>query len=370
MGTSGVAIIGYGGFGHFLHRCWSQLGSVEVVAVAEAYRDLSIEGVTCVRNWRDLLKMDNVDIISIVTPPAVHVDIARECMKAGKHVLIEKPLATTLTDATKIIETSEKTGVVAAVDYMLRFNLLVEKLVELWRDGELGKLRRVVVENYAQDEELPKDHWFWDESVSGGILVEHSVHFLDIVEQLTDAEIVRVDGAARRRNDKQVDQVFANVVYDDGLVASHYHEFARPKNFERTTMRLVFDLAEFDLEGWIPLGGTVHAMVTPERLNRLSELPQFELTSREMMLDASSRPGEKFVVGGTNYEATEQVTGRFQLASAKIDVYADCVRAMMDDVAKQVQAGTNEVRSPLVAGYKGLRIALAAREAAKNHSDV
>lgn len=359
----GIGIIGYGGFGRFLHKQWNRMNNARVVAVADEdpARDPH-DNVRFTTNWRDLIQWDEVEVVSICTPPSTHGTLAVAAMEAGKHVLVEKPIATTLEDADFIIETRNRTEKVAAVNYMLRFNPIVEILAGWARDLTFGPLRRAVVENYAQDEALPKNHWFWDEEVSGGILVEHSVHFLDIVDQLAAAPVRRVQGAAHDRNKRQRDQVMALVEYEDGLIASHYHEFARPNIFERTTMRLVFDAAEIDLEGWIPLAGAITAFVTPEKEQLLYQLPGFQPDTRRSLAN-----GAEVTVhcGGRPYRANALVTGTFAIPQPKLDVYGDCLRKMMADIFISIDNPGRAVRSPLEAGRTGLHTALLARDSAR-----
>ena len=95
-------------------------------------------------------------------------------MEAGKHVLIEKPVATALSDAERLLEIRDRTKRVAAVDFMMRFTPLAEILARWTINKPFGDLRHATVENHAQDEFLPPDHWFWNSAQSGGILVEHA----------------------------------------------------------------------------------------------------------------------------------------------------------------------------------------------------
>ena len=96
-------------------------------------------------------------------------------MEAGKHVIIEKPVATTSADADRLVEIRDRIGRVAAVDFMMRCTPIVEAIASWKPKLPFGRLRRVVIENHAQDETIDADHWFWDASQSGGILVELAV---------------------------------------------------------------------------------------------------------------------------------------------------------------------------------------------------
>jgi len=353
-----VGLAGYGGFGRFLHRSWSEMDGVEIVAVASL--DAPPEGVRAYADWQGLVADPDVDLIAIVTPPDLHAAVAIAAMEAGKHVLVEKPVATTLADARRLLATRDQTGRVAAVDFMIRFTPAAEALAAWGRDEPFGRLRRVVVENYAQDETLPPEHWFWDPAQSGGILVEHAVHFIDLVASISPARPVRVDGWTHNRNARQEDRVLATIAYDDGLTATHHHTFSRPGFFERTTIRLWFDLAEVEMEGWIPLEGRVRALVRPGTEEALAALPGFRETSRRPAPGREEAAVVRVPFNGEPVEVSDEVAGTFAVADPKPQVYADAVRAMLADVRRAIADPTHALRTPLEVGTEALRLALAA----------
>lgn len=377
-----IGIIGYGGFGKFLHNAWNQPGSVRVAAVADKMADAmhGLNGVKTFTDWREMLLEKDIDVVAIVTEPATHETIATACMEAGKHVLIEKPLAITLSDAEKIRQTRDRTGAVAAIDFIMRFNPLLQALQGFTRQEIFGKLRRVDVENYAQDEQLPPAHWFWHPGRSGGILIEHAVHFIDLVHFFAPAKLQTVNGLKHNRNPQQEDQIMANALYEGGLIATHYHSFARPGFFETTRIKLAYDIADIELHGWIPLGGTLKALVNSHTKQTLLACPFFQLddtTSIENASDesrpkgwgATGNPGntDRRTVrsGGISYEVNEIVTGRFRMYQSKQEVYADCVRASLVDVLKKIENPAHQLSASLETGMASLEVAVRATESAR-----
>jgi predicted dehydrogenase len=359
-----IGLIGYGGFGRFLHQAWAALPEASVCAVADEQDQTGLGAVTFYSEWQDLITDPEIDIVSIATPPHTHAAMACAAMEAGKHVLIEKPLATTLEDARCIVETRDRTGRVAAVDYVLRFNPIVEALQAWSRNGWFGKLRRVTVENYAQDEVLPPEHWFWDERQSGGILVEHAVHFIDLTNACAPGAPTRVEGLSLRRTPQQEDRVLMTVVYAGGLVATQYHEFARPRSFEHTSMRFVFDLAEVDVEGWIPLSGRVRAMTNSRSQDRLTLLPGFRVSDEWSLRREEGAPPDTFRVGGVGYDANTMISGTFALSGDKDKVYRMAVRAVMADLIRAIDESEHRLRVSLEAGMASLKVAVEATRSA------
>jgi predicted dehydrogenase len=376
-----LGIIGYGGFGQFLHHAWKTLDEVNIIAVADLNQPETLDmDIQFYSNWRDLLTNPKIDTVSIVTPPSTHAEIACAAMEAGKHVLIEKPIATHRDDAQQILAVRDRTKRVAGVDFMLRFHPFV-RLIRAWCQSKcFGTLRRVVVENYAQDESLPADHWFWNKDVSGGILVEHGVHFIDLVNNWADAKVKNVQGSSRKRNPQQEDTVLATVVYENGLIATHYHAFSRPGFFEKTTIRAVFDLAEIELEGWIPLHGWIRVLVNPETEKELTKLPNLLITQQTdiheiqdvsrpkgwgLQKDQHSNVEGIFYSSGIAYDVKDMVVGKFSMPKTKDEVYKDCLRDMLSDFIKAITTTGYESCVPLEHGLEALEIALSASGSAR-----
>lgn len=378
-----IGIIGYGGFGKFLHNAWSRLDNVHITAISDPMTD-KLQGLGSIKtftDWRDLIRDPDITLVAIVTEPASHELIATACMEAGKHVLIEKPLAITLSDAEKIIQVRDQTNTVAAIDFIMRFNPLMQTIRHFSQQGLFGRLRRVDVENYAQDEQLPPEHWFWNPDRSGGILIEHAVHFIDLVHYLAPANVLAVNGLKHSRNPQQEDQIMANVLYEGGLIATHYHSFARPGFFETTTIKLAYDLADIELQGWIPLLADVKAIVNSQNKQTLLSNPFFEYAGSVPIGQANdeSRPagwggtgnlsqsGRQFIYsGGIRYEVDEVVTGVLQLSRPKQDVYTSCVQASLLDVLKKINDPSHPLTAGLETGITSLVVAVRATESARS----
>lgn len=380
-----IGIIGYGGFGKFLHNAWKQLENVLVCGVADQNFDQmhGLNDIKTFTDWRDLLTESEIDLIAIVTEPASHEMIATACMQAGKHVLIEKPLAITLDAATTIIQVRDSTKTVAAIDFIMRFNPLLETIQRFTALGIFGTLRRVDVENYAQDEQLKPTHWFWDRERSGGILIEHAVHFIDLVHFISPSKPLMVNGLKHNRNPQQEDQIMANVLYEDGLIATHYHAFSRPGFFETTNIRLTYDLADIELHGWIPLEAEIKVLVGAETKAHLSSSPFFtqrHSTPIENAFDESRPAGwgksdstdnaeasrSTIRSGGIEYHVDEVVSGTLKLGRSKQEVYSSCVQASLLDVLRKIEDDSHILRAPLETGLSSLEVAVKATESARD----
>src|SRR5690349_15563029 len=129
-----VAILGCGAIARAAHLP-SIMGARDVDVVALADRDaqslaaarLLARDARGVAEYREVLAMADVDAVIIALPPALHADAAVAALEAGKHVYVEKPLATSLVDAKRVVAAANGTRVVAMMGFNYRFNPLTQQ---------------------------------------------------------------------------------------------------------------------------------------------------------------------------------------------------------------------------------------------------
>ncbi len=140
-----VAVIGCGPWGRNHVRVFNQLGLLRLVCDEDeqtlaALRE-DVEGIETCTSLDDALSRNDVDAVVIATPVPTHAEFALSAMEAGKDVLVEKPLATSLFDAERIQKAAQTTGAIVAVGHVFEYHPAVSRLCELVQSGELGKLR-------------------------------------------------------------------------------------------------------------------------------------------------------------------------------------------------------------------------------------
>ena len=144
-------------------------------------------------SWREMLDAGVADAVVVAVPHAAHEEIAAGCGAAGVHVLLEKPMATTLAGCDRIIEACRGGGAVLAVAHVQRF---LPRNVEARRriaDGELGDPRFIVDRRTSQYEPGTRPAWFFDGRKSGGgIVMNVGIHCIDRIHYLAGARTVRV----------------------------------------------------------------------------------------------------------------------------------------------------------------------------------
>jgi predicted dehydrogenase len=245
------------------------------------------------------------------------------------------------------------------VDHVLRYNPLLRAVQRLIAEGLLDPPRRFLFENDASDQDLGPDHWFWDPAHSGGIFIEHGVHFFDAARALLGVEPESVRATAVRRPDGPVDMVIADAVHPGGVLATHLHSFTHAHRCERQLMRLDHGFAESRITGWIP----THATITARTAELLTG-PGLRPHGRERVTAAVDRnAGDARPVRGRGVvrsvphraEAVIDLGGE----DRKPHVYAESVRAAVADLLHCAADGS----APVAGAHAGLT-AVAAAEAA------
>ncbi len=193
-----VALIGCGGISRAHARGYLQSPDLfEVVACCDERRELAEEraqqlGAEVVAtNYRQVLARDDVDAVDICLPHHLHAEVAIAAAEAGKHVLVEKPIATTLEEADAMIAAAKKVGVVLMVAHNERYMPVYRKAKELVEQGVLGRIF-LARADHNQFVRINERHWLWHKATAGGgVLIGSGIHRVDILRWLV-GEIVRV----------------------------------------------------------------------------------------------------------------------------------------------------------------------------------
>ncbi len=167
-------------------------------AVAAAADRLGWESSTT--SWRELLTRDDVDLVDVCTPGDTHAEIAIAALEAGKHVLCEKPLANSVTEAEAMVAaaaTASQHGVLAMVGFTYRrvpAIQLARRLVEEGRIGQVRHVRAQYLQDWIADPNVPLS-WRLDKSKAGsGSLGDIGAHVVDLAQFITGERLVGVNG--------------------------------------------------------------------------------------------------------------------------------------------------------------------------------
>ncbi len=196
-----TAMIGTGFMGKVHTEAVRRLGNVEVTAVAGS-SDASAKRFAdatyipkSTGDWRTLLADPEIDAVHVLTPNAMHAPMSIEFLKAGKHVLCEKPLAMNSAEAQEMLDTAKAKGLVHATNHNLRFYPAVQQVHEMVHSGELGEVLQVQG-TYCQDWLLYDTDYNWRiESEANGKLRamgDIGSHWMDQIQHVTGLQITSV----------------------------------------------------------------------------------------------------------------------------------------------------------------------------------
>lgn len=216
-----VGVIGCGDIVLSVHlKILTSLSSVEVVALAEpeprrlgeASRQAP-KAIICA-SYEDLLKRSEVEAVMICAPPMLHAEVAVEAFNQGKHVYLEKPLATNLADAQDVLKAWRQAGVVGMIGFNYRFNPLYEAMRRQIRSGRLGSL--VSTRSVFSTPVRPLPVWKQTRSSGGGVLLDLASHHVDLIRFFFDQEIRKVSVDVRSLRAEQ-DTAVLQLQLQDGL---------------------------------------------------------------------------------------------------------------------------------------------------------
>ncbi len=281
----GLGVIGCGGFGLFALQQFTQVPGITLKAMAGTSRPASLAaarrfGVPDLDQVETLLGRGDVDLVYIATPPFLHYPQALAALEAGKHVICEKPLAMTVEQANTLIELARRKDRVLVANLMQRYNPLYDMVTRLVEARILGDVLHGYFENYASDENLPADHWFWNRDQSGGIFIEHGVHFFDMFAGwLGHGTVVAAQRSIRPDSSPPIEeQVQCTVRYGPTALVNFYHGFHQTGRMDRQELHLIFERGDVTLYDWVPTRARIHAVADEAGTRALCDLfPQARL---------------------------------------------------------------------------------------------
>ncbi|GAB3943214.1 hypothetical protein GCM10028805_09090 [Spirosoma harenae] len=338
----GLGIIGLGGFGLFAAQQFLQIPTIKLIAIAGSKHEEVITadkrfGVKHLESLDELVNQPDIDLIYIATPPFLHYQQAMLALKAGKHVICEKPLAINPEHGRELIETARQKGLLMVTNLMQRYNPMFARIKQLIDKKLLGEFLHGYFENYAGDEGLNPQHWFWDRSKSGGIFIEHGVHFFDMFAGWLGDGTVKAAQVVKRPDSADIeDQVQATVEYGDDRtgrkLVNFYHGFTQTGRMDRQEMRLVFERGDVTLFEWIPTRMILRCVADEETTRSLMDL----FPGAQLNVTANIGGKDRPLYGRhKQFDAYQQIELRFGFGNEKQHIYSEILRLMFHD---QVQA--------------------------------
>jgi len=216
-----AAVIGVGNMGQHHARNYSEIAGVNLVAVSDINPKLGQEiakRFKCryYKDYRELLAKEKVKLATIAVPTRLHKKVALDCIAKGIHILIEKPIASTVTEAKEIVAKAKGKGIKFTVGHIERFNPAVRKLKEMVDKGKLGRITSIVTRRIGPMPAQIKD---------ANVVIDIGVHDIDIMNwfygKLPDSVVAGGGNALNKMRQDYVD-IFLKYGEQSGLAQANW----------------------------------------------------------------------------------------------------------------------------------------------------
>jgi predicted dehydrogenase len=229
---TGILLIGAGvgvthGVGSMHIEAWQRVNGARIVAVADinptaARRGAAAAGAEAFTDYREALKLPGVDAVDICTPSHLHRAMTEGAARAGKHVLVEKPVALTLEDTDAMIGACREANVVLMVVQSQRYSANSRLLQQVIREGRLGQLLYYHSDSFSGFWATgDRNMWQLNQRASGGHMLHNGIHHTDWLLRLFEAEPKAVHAQGRKVTDGELeiwDRFRMQVEFTDGRV--------------------------------------------------------------------------------------------------------------------------------------------------------
>jgi predicted dehydrogenase len=218
-----IGVIGYGYWGPNLVRNFAAGPRTKVVAIAELSADRrraaasTVPHIRCVADAAELIGDPEIDAVVIATPIFTHHGLARAALEAGKHVLVEKPLAPSVAQAEELAELAERTGRVLMVDHTFVYTAAVRKIRDLIAGGDLGRVLYLDSVRINLGLFQPDFNVVWD-------LAPHDLTIMDhVVSQTLGITARWISAIGVSHYGRHENLAYLTVGFDDSELLAHIH---------------------------------------------------------------------------------------------------------------------------------------------------
>ena len=184
MQVLSFGLIGYGAWGKCHAAAIGRSPGCELRAVCARYDEARAQaandtGAATYADYRELIQLPDLDIVDIAAPNHLHEEMAVAALEAGKHVLLEKPMATTVSSCDRILEAARRSGRLLLVGHEMRFSPMHALIHSLIESGRIGQPRYVLIDLWRRPYRPGSEGWRMDPKRVGNWILEEPVHFFD-----------------------------------------------------------------------------------------------------------------------------------------------------------------------------------------------
>jgi UDP-N-acetylglucosamine 3-dehydrogenase len=220
-----AAVVGIGSMGRHHARVYGELDGVELVAVADpddGHRAAITKrtGARGYESYQRLFDEEKLDVVSVAVPTSLHHEVVVSAFEHGLHVLVEKPIAASVEDATDLIRRREKNGLTLAVGHIERHNPALIELSRRLKTGELGRVFQVQSRRMSPFPAYVRDV---------GVTLDLATHEIDIIRALVGSPLLRLFAeTARNVHETEEDSLIGTMRFRNGVMGSLIANWVTP----------------------------------------------------------------------------------------------------------------------------------------------
>ena len=330
----GIGVLGFGGFAMFAAQQFAQVPGVALRCIAGTHREASLAcatrfGLVDLQRADVLFARPDVDLVYIATPPFLHYEQARAALLAGKHVIVEKPLAVTMEQADEIVSLARDTRRLLVTNLMQRYNPLFAKS----RRSSTPSFSATCCAARSRTTRATKGSVRTTGSGTAPRAAgsSSSTACTSSTCSLAGSAAGRVESAGRvlRPGSGIEEQVYCTARYGD-VPVNFYHGFTQAGRMDRQELRLLFERGDVTLREWIPTQAVVRTALDEGATRALASIFPGARIDVESLYASSERV---LRARHKTYEAYQRIT-LTSVPATKMTVYGDLLRAMLDRSAR------------------------------------
>ncbi len=228
-----AAVIGVGSIGQNHARVYREMDGVQLVGVVDANPQTAAKigarfNVPHFTDYNSLIETDKPDLVSCCVPTSLHFQVGMELIEQGIHVLMEKPITSTVEQGQQLIAAAKAKGVVLAVGHIERFNPAVMELRRRLREGMAGRVYKIHAQRLSPYPSRIQD---------AGVVIDLASHDIDLMRYLMDEDVTRVYGETLQSiNSDREDMLNGLLRFKSGAVGVLDVNWMTPTKIRRLTV--------------------------------------------------------------------------------------------------------------------------------------
>ena len=223
-----IAVIGCGYWGRNHVRTLSEIGALAAVADADSARtaEIGAEFGVPVLSAKAIYDSPQIDAVVLALPPQFHADNALAAIAAGKHVLVEKPIALNIADAERVVDAGRQAGLVVMTGHVLRYHPAFEKMADMAADGEFAAIHYIHAHRLSLGKFHSENDALWDVAP----------HDLSLILALTGEEPSTIRGEGSAAINHLSDFAHLHLTFPGGICSHVFASRLNPYREQRLTV--------------------------------------------------------------------------------------------------------------------------------------